>query len=375
MAIQKEQIKTALAHVLHPEKKVDIVSLDMIQDIIVQDKYVSFTLEMPAQNDPLAQELSQRCEGAVHKFIDRDAVVDIQIGINVSQQRQSPPPAPEPTASPLSGVKNIIAVASGKGGVGKSTVAVNLAAALARNGAKVGLMDADIYGPSIPTMFDLFERPDITVQKKLIPLEKYGIKLVSMGFLVDVNQAMVWRGPMVTSAIKQFMNDVEWGELDFMILDLPPGTGDIQLTIVQSVPLSGAVIVSTPQNVALDDVRKGVAMFHKVNVPVLGVIENMAYFSPPDAPEKKYYIFGQGGASRLADELAVPVLGEIPLEQPIRESGDNGKPIVLADQESAAAASFLACSANMQQQLAIRAAQMPKDLSISFTGKSPSAHT
>ena len=375
MAIQKEQIKTALAHVLHPEKKVDIVSLDMIQDIIVQEKYVSFTLEMVTKNDPLAQELSQRCEGAIHKFIDRDAVVDIQVGINVSQQRQSPPPAPEPTASPLSGVKNIIAVASGKGGVGKSTVAVNLAAALARNGAKVGLMDADIYGPSIPTMFNLFERPDITVQKKLIPLEKYGIKLVSMGFLVDVNQAMVWRGPMVTSAIKQFMNDVEWGELDYMILDLPPGTGDIQLTIVQSVPLSGAVIVSTPQNVALDDVRKGVAMFHKVNVPVLGVIENMAYFSPPDAPDKKYYIFGQGGASQLADELAVPVLGEIPLEQPIRESGDNGKPIILADQESAAAASFLACSANMQQQLAIRAAQTPKDLSISFTGKSPSAHT
>ena len=375
MAIQKEQIKTALAHVLHPEKKVDIVSLDMIQDIIVQEKYVSFTLEMVTKNDPLAQELSQRCEGAIHKFIDRDAVVDIQVGINVSQQRQSPPPAPEPTASPLSGVKNIIAVASGKGGVGKSTVAVNLAAALARNGAKVGLMDADIYGPSIPTMFNLFERPDITVQKKLIPLEKYGIKLVSMGFLVDVNQAMVWRGPMVTSAIKQFMNDVEWGELDYMILDLPPGTGDIQLTIVQSVPLSGAVIVSTPQNVALDDVRKGVAMFHKVNVPVLGVIENMAYFSPPDAPDKKYYIFGQGGASQLADELAVPVLGEIPLEQPIRESGDNGKPIVLADQESTAAGSFLACSANMQQQLAIRAAQTPKDLSISFTGKSPSAHT
>jgi ATP-binding protein involved in chromosome partitioning len=375
MAIQKEQIKTALAHVIHPEEKQDLISLDMIQDLIVQEKYISFTLEMPSPNDALAQELKQRCEGAIHKFIDREAIVDIQVGINVSRQKAAPEPTPEPPKPVLSGVKHIIAVASGKGGVGKSTVAVNLAAALARNGAKVGLMDTDIYGPSIPTMFDLFERPDITVQKKLVPLEKYGIKLVSMGFLVDVNQAMVWRGPMVTSAIKQFMNDVEWGELDYMILDMPPGTGDIQLTIVQSVPLSGAVIVSTPQNVALDDVRKGVSMFNKVNVPVLGVIENMAYFSPPDAPDKKYYIFGQGGATRLADELAVPVLGEIPLEQPIRESGDAGKPIVLADESSSAAASFMACSANMQQQLAMRAAQTPKDLSISFTGKSPSAHT
>ena len=375
MAIQKEQIKTALAHVIHPEEKQDLISLDMIQDLIVQEKYISFTLEMPSPNESLANELKQRCEGAIHKFIDREAIVDIQVGINVSRQKTAPEPTPEPPKPVLSGVKHIIAVASGKGGVGKSTVAVNLAAALARSGAKVGLMDTDIYGPSIPTMFDLFDRPDITVQKKLVPLEKYGIKLVSMGFLVDVNQAMVWRGPMVTSAIKQFMNDVEWGELDYMILDMPPGTGDIQLTIVQSVPLSGAVIVSTPQNVALDDVRKGVAMFNKVNVPVLGVIENMAYFSPPDAPDKKYYIFGQGGATRLADELAVPVLGEIPLEQPIRESGDAGKPIVLADEQSSAAASFMACSANMQQQLAIRAAQTPKDLSISFTGKSPSAHT
>jgi ATP-binding protein involved in chromosome partitioning len=375
MAIQKEQIKTALAHVIHPEEKQDLISLDMIQDLIVQEKYISFTLEMPSPNESLANELKQRCEGAIHKFIDREAIVDIQVGIHVSRQTTAPEPTPEPPKPVLSGVKHIIAVASGKGGVGKSTVAVNLAAALARSGAKVGLMDTDIYGPSIPTMFDLFDRPDITVQKKLVPLEKYGIKLVSMGFLVDVNQAMVWRGPMVTSAIKQFMNDVEWGELDYMILDMPPGTGDIQLTIVQSVPLSGAVIVSTPQNVALDDVRKGVAMFNKVNVPVLGVIENMAYFSPPDAPDKKYYIFGQGGATRLADELAVPVLGEIPLEQPIRESGDAGKPIVLADEHSSAAASFMACSANMQQQLAIRAAQTPKDLSISFTGKSPSAHT
>lgn len=365
MSINKEQVKTALAHVLHPEVKQDLISLDMIQDLIVQDKYVSFTLEMPAQNDALASELKQRCEGAVHKFIDREAVVDIQVGINVSKRQEAPQPT-APPAQPLSGVKNIIAVASGKGGVGKSTVAVNIAAALARTGAKVGLMDTDIYGPSIPTMFDLFERPNITTQKKLIPLEKYGIKMVSMGFLVDVNQAMVWRGPMATSAIQQFMKDVEWGELDYMILDLPPGTGDIQLTIVQTIPLSGAVIVSTPQTVALDDVRKGVAMFQKVKVPVLGVIENMAYFTPPDMPDKKYHIFGEGGASRLAEELAVPVLGEIPIEQPIREAGDNGKPIVIADEQSNAAHAFFTVTSNMQQQLSLREAEAKPKVKISF---------
>ena len=215
-------------------------------------------------------------------------------------------------------------------------------------------------------MFDLFERPTITTQKKLIPLEKYGIKMVSMGFLVDVNQAMVWRGPMATSAIQQFMKDVEWGELDYMILDLPPGTGDIQLTIVQTIPLSGAVIVSTPQTVALDDVRKGVAMFQKVKVPVLGVIENMAYFTPPDMPDKKYHIFGEGGASRLAEELAVPVLGEIPIEQPIREAGDNGKPIVIADEQSNAAHAFFTVTSNMQQQLSLREAEAKPKVKISF---------
>lgn len=366
MSFNKEQIKTALAHVLHPEAKQDLLSLDMIQDLIIQDKYVSFTLEMPQQNEALALDLKTKCESAIHKFIDRNAVVDIQIGINVSKGVQKPQEPATEIQKPLSGVKNIIAVASGKGGVGKSTVAVNIAAALARTGAKVGLMDTDIYGPSIPTMFNLFDRPNITTQKKLIPLEKYGIKMVSMGFLVDVNQAMVWRGPMATSAVQQFMKDVEWGELDYMVLDLPPGTGDIQLTIVQTVPLSGAVIVSTPQTVALDDVRKGVAMFQKVKVPVLGVIENMSYFIPPDMPEKKYHIFGEGGATRLAEELGVPVLGEIPLEQPIREAGDAGKPIVLADEKSNAAHAFIAASSNMKQQLAIRAAEAKPNVKITF---------
>ena len=371
MSINKEQIKTALAHVLHPSAKQDLISLDMIHDIIIQDKYITFTLEMPEKDDALALQIQRKCEEAIHKFIDGEAVVDIQVGINVSKRKQEPeePAQPKPQQQEvLSGVKNIIAVASGKGGVGKSTVAVNIASALAKDGYKVGLMDTDIYGPSIPTMFNVFEKPDITTQKKLVPIERHGIKMVSMGFLVDVDQAMVWRGPMATSAIKQFMTEVEWGELDYLIMDLPPGTGDIQLTIVQTVPLSGAVIVSTPQVVALDDVRKGVAMFKKVNVPVLGVIENMAYFIPPDMPDKKYYIFGDGGAKRLAEEMNVPVLGEIPIEQTVRESGDNGLPIVLADDSSFSARALIGATENMKQQLELRSkqGQTTKKVDIKF---------
>lgn len=369
MAINKEQVITALAHVLHPHENKDLVSLDMIQDLIVQEKYISFTLEMPEKNDALANDLISKCEEVIHKFIDAEAIVDVIVGINISMRRKKEEAPVNNQKQPLlGGVKQIIAVASGKGGVGKSTVAANLAASLAQSGARVGLMDTDIYGPSVPTMFNVFDRPDITTQKKLVPIMKYGIKLVSMGFLVDVNQAMVWRGPMVTSAIKQFMTDVEWGELDYMILDLPPGTGDIQLTIVQSVPLTGAVIVSTPQIVALDDVRKGVAMFNKVNVPVLGVIENMAYFTPPDAPDKKYYIFGEGGATRLAKELNVPVLGEIPLEQPVRESGDQGMPIVLTDDKGPAAIALKAATQNILKQLELRAKDQfsAKKLEIKF---------
>lgn len=365
MAIHKEQVKTALAHVLHPDLKRDLISLDMIQDIVAQEKYVSFTLEVPEKNDPLTERLSKLCENAIYKFIDKEAIVDIQVAVNISKRKTQPPVATP--QKPLSGVKHIIAVASGKGGVGKSTIAVNLAAALAKTGATVGLMDTDVYGPSIPTMFNLFETPNITTQKKLIPLEKYGIKLISMGFLVDVNQAMIWRGPMATSAVQQFINDVEWGELDFMIMDLPPGTGDIQLAIVQTVPLSGAVIVSTPQTVALDDVRKGISMFKKVNVPVLGLVENMSYFIPPDMPDKKYYIFGEGGAKHLAEELNIPVLGEIPLEQPVRESGDAGKPIVLANENSAAAKAFVKAAENLKRELEALADHAPaKDIEITF---------
>lgn len=370
MAINKQQVRTALTHVIHPEMEKDLVSLDMIEDLIIQDNFVTFTVDLPEKNTELEAHLKKKCEEAIRKFVDKDAVLDINTAVNISKFRDED--EGDENAFPgqghrqekkqqkgdqelLSGVKNVIAVASGKGGVGKSTVAVNLACGLARTGAKVGLLDTDIYGPSIPTMMDTHERPNITTQKKLIPLKKYGIRFLSMGLLVDPDQAMIWRGPMVTSAVKQFMEEVEWGELDYLVLDLPPGTGDIQLTLVQTVPLTGAVIVSTPQTVALDDARKGVAMFKKVNVPVLGMVENMAYFVPEDRPDKKYYIFGKHGARDLAERIGAHFLGEIPLEQAVRESGDAGRPIVLEEKlKSKSAQAFVELSNNVIQQLAIR---------------------
>lgn len=360
MAIHKEQIKSALSQVIHPSYEKDLITLDLIQDLIVQDKYVAFTLELPKKDDELTARLKKECTNAVKKFVDPDIVLDITVGINISRQRelegepeQQKQQTPE-QAPVLPGVKNVIAVASGKGGVGKSTVAANLAVAMAQTGAKVGLLDTDIYGPSVPTMFGVKERPNITTQKKLVPIEKHGVHLVSMGFLVDQDQAMIWRGPMVTSAVKQFMQEVEWGELDYLILDLPPGTGDIQLTIVQTVPLTGAIVVSTPQTVALDDARKGVAMFSKVNVPVLGIVENMAYFVPADMPEKKYYIFGKHGARKLAQKLEVPFLGEVPLREDVRQTSDEGTPVVAGDPGSASAIVFKEVANRAQQTLAIR---------------------
>ncbi len=361
MSIHKEQVKSALSHVIHPQYERDLISLELIQDLITQDKYISFTLELPKKDDALADHLKKECTAAIHKFVDKEAILDITVGINISRQRELEGDEPK-TAQPrqpeqqpvLAGVKNVIAVASGKGGVGKSTVAANLAVSLAQTGARVGLLDTDIYGPSVPTMFGVTERPNVTTQKKLVPIFKHGVHLVSMGFLVDTDQAMIWRGPMVTSAVKQFMQEVEWGELDYLILDLPPGTGDIQLTIVQTVPLTGAVIVSTPQTVALDDARKGVAMFNKVNVPVLGIVENMAYFVPDDMPEKKYYIFGKHGARKLAERLEVPFLGELPLREVVRQTGDDGTPVVASDPTSAAAIGFKEIANRVHQALIVR---------------------
>lgn len=361
MSIHKEEVKSALSQVLHPTYNKDLITLDLVQDLVTQEKYIAFTLELPKKDDELANKLKKDCEKAVKKFIDPEAVVDITVGINISKQRelegddqQNNNQQQQKEQTILPGVKNVIAVASGKGGVGKSTIAANLAVSIAQTGAKVGLLDTDIYGPSIPTMFGVTERPNITTQKKLVPIKKYGVHLVSMGFLVDTDQAMIWRGPMVTSAVKQFMQEVEWGELDYLILDLPPGTGDVQLTIVQTVPLTGAVVVSTPQNVALDDARKGVAMFGKVNVPVLGIIENMSYFVPEDMPEKKYYIFGKHGARNLAKKLDVPFLGEVPLRDNVRRTSDSGTPIVADDPTSASAICLKEIANRVQQTLAIK---------------------
>jgi len=271
-------------------------------------------------------------------------------------------PAPRPDKPRgVAGVTNFIAVASGKGGVGKSTVAANLAAALAKGGAKVGLLDADVYGPSVPLMFGIpeDEKPRVNDERHIVPLVRYGVKLLSMGFLVDEKNAVIWRGPMVSSAVRQFIGQAAWGELDYLVIDLPPGTGDIQLTLVQTVPLTGAVVVSTPQAVALADARKAVKMFENVHVPVLGVVENMAYFTPPDLPDRRYYLFGEAGAQRLAAELGVPVLGEVPIEQAAREAGDLGTPIVLAEPESASATAFTAMAERVVAEVERRNAEAP----------------
>ncbi|MDG5766969.1 Mrp/NBP35 family ATP-binding protein [Balneolales bacterium ANBcel1] len=350
MAITNEDVLDALRNVIDPDLGKDLVSLNMIEDIVVDGKKVTFTVNLTTPACPMKSEIERACINAVKHLVDEEAEVIPNMSSKVTGSRSEG----QGDQNLLKDVKNVIAVASGKGGVGKSTVSVNLAVSLAKTGAKVGLVDTDIYGPSIPTMFDIHERPNINTRRKLVPLEKFGVKLLSMGFLVKQDEAVVWRGPMVSSAVKQFLSETDWGELDYLILDLPPGTGDIQLTIVQSVPLTGAIIVSTPQNVALDDARKGVAMFNKVNVPVLGIVENMAFFTPPDLPDRKYYIFGRDGARNLAEKMGVAFLGEIPIEQQLRESGDSGKPIVEKDASAASSIAFSNIAQRTAQQIAIR---------------------
>ncbi len=356
MNITKEQVLEALKNVEDPDLKKDLVTLGMIKDLEVDGKNISFTVVLTTPACPMKELIHKNCVNAILHYIGEEANVNVKMTSDVSSRKSSGPMLPK--------VKNIIGVASGKGGVGKSTVASNLALALLKLGASVGLVDADIYGPSQTIMFDVMnERPrirEIDGKNKMIPVESYGVKLLSIGFLVDASQALVWRGPMASKAVVQLFQDADWGELDYMIIDLPPGTGDIHLTLVGAVPLTGVVIVSTPQLVALADAKKGVGMFQMpaINVPVLGIVENMSYFSPPDQPDKRYYIFGKDGAKNLAEDLRVPLLGEIPLVQSICEAGDAGRPAVMQDTTPQAIA-YMEMAKKVAQQVSIQNAKVP----------------
>jgi ATP-binding protein involved in chromosome partitioning len=340
MTLSPQSILDALVHVRYPGSGKDIVSSGMLQhNIRIEGNKVSFSIFFEKPNDPFAKSVVKAAEQAILTYIGEH--IEIKGNIEILTKEV---PKPKPAAI-LPNVKNIIAVSSGKGGVGKSTISCNLAISLASLGYKVGLLDADIHGPSIPKMFGVEdahpEVKEIDGRHVISPIEKYGVKILSIGFFVDPEQALVWRGAVSSNALKQLITDAEWGELDFFIMDLPPGTGDIHLTLVQTMGISGAIVVTTPQEVALADARKGVHMFmgEKVNVPVLGIVENMAWFTPAELPENKYFIFGKDGGKRLAEELNVPLLGQIPLVQSIRECGDAGRPIAV-DENSIMSSAF-----------------------------------
>ncbi len=350
--ITKEQVIDALSNVMEPDLKKDLITLNMIENIEIDGKNVSFTVILTTPACPLKALIQQACINAIIHFVDDQATVTVNMTARTTSGRVN-------DEALLPNVKNIIAIASGKGGVGKSTVAANLAVALAKKGAKVGLIDADIYGPSQHIMFGV-ETERLFINERdgksfMVPIEKYGVKVLSIGMLVDPDRAIPWRGPMASKALKQLVSDAEWGELDYMLIDLPPGTGDIHLTLVSAVPVTGAVIVSTPQHVALADAKKGINMFQldSINVPVLGLVENMAYFTPEELPENKYYIFGKEGCKQLAEKMNVAFLGEIPLVQSIREGGDTGIPVAL-DDDTPISKAFEEVADNMIRQVSIR---------------------
>lgn len=328
MPITKERIATALAGITLPGSKETLSDKGALQNVQVFDKQVDVDVQLANPTLQARKALESQIKTTLQQL---DAALEVKVNIRVTA-----PPKPEPIkGQPISGIDNIIAIASGKGGVGKSTVTANLAIALAQKGCKVGILDADIYGPSIPLMFDMEGARPLSVnvegKSKMEPIENYGVKVLSIGFFTEKDQAVIWRGPMAAKALNQLIFDAAWGDLDFLLIDLPPGTGDIHLSIVQALPLNGAVVVSTPQNIALADARKGIAMFQQesISVPVLGIVENMAYFTPAELPDNRYYIFGKQGAENLAQDKGVPFLGALPLVQSIREAADVGRPAAL----------------------------------------------
>lgn len=351
--ITKEQVLDALRHVEEPDLKKDLVTLNMIEDIKIDGSKVEFTVVLTTPACPLKDLIANACRNAIAHFVSADAQVEIHMTSRVTAQKNQL----------ADNIKNIIVVASGKGGVGKSTVAANLAIGLAKKGAKVGLIDADIYGPSMPIMFGLEDAKPAAIQlpdgkTRIEPIEKFGVKLLSIGFFTDPEQPIPWRGPMASNAVRQLFNDANWGDLDYLVVDLPPGTGDIHITLTQNYPVAGAVIVTTPQNVALADAKKGIGMLlmESINVPLLGIVENMSYFTPAELPENKYYIFGQGGGQVLAQQYGTAFLGEIPLVKSISESGDAGEPVILKEDNPMSAA-FLEVAERVAQQVSIQNAK------------------
>ncbi len=369
MAFYPQLILEALKHVRYPGTGIDIISAGMVDDDIrIDGNKISFSLIFDKPNDPFAKSLVKAAEQAVLMYAGADAEIKGNITVRFKNEI---PKAPEKS---LPQVKNIIAVSSGKGGVGKSTVSSNLAVALALEGYKVGLLDADIFGPSVPKMFGLEDaRPylESVGDRNLIrPEEKYGVKMLSIGFFVDPKSAVLWRGGMASNALKQLITDANWGELDFFVIDLPPGTSDIHLTMVQTLAITGAIVVTTPQEVALADARKGISMFtgEKVNVPVLGLVENMAWFTPAELPENKYYLFGKEGGKKLAEELHIPLLGQIPIVQSIREGGDSGVPVA-CHPNSITGQAFTGLARNVVEQTAIRNKTLPQTQKVETSKK------
>jgi len=358
MNITKEQVLAALSNVEEPDLKKDLVTLNMIRDIEINGNDLKFSVMLTTPACPLKALIENACRNAISHFISPEIRVNVIMTSNVTSSASN---------SALKNIKNIILVSSGKGGVGKSTVAANLALSLSRLGAEVGLLDADIYGPSIPTMFGLEgSKPKAKTENgktQIFPIEKFGIKILSIGFFTEPGQPIPWRGPMVSTAVKQLFNDADWGNLDYLIVDMPPGTGDIHITVTQSFPVTGAVIVTTPQKVALADTIRGMSMYkmETIDAPLLGIIENMAWFTPADLPENKYYIFGKDGGKNLADQFSIPYLGGLPIVEEIANSGDSGSPIVL-DQTSSLHQAFSDIAQRVAQQVAILNSKRSQEL-------------
>jgi len=342
--VTEKQILETLRQIIDPDFNKDIVTLGFVKDVAIESGKVSFTIELTTPACPVKEEFRRQATELVSAM---DGVTDVRVNITSNVRTQQ-----RPGMQAIPGIRNIIAVASGKGGVGKSTTAVNLAVALARTGARTGLLDADIYGPSIPRMMGLDGRRPRIKDKTILPLGNFGVTTMSIGFLVPEEQAIIWRGPMVAGALTQLLNDVAWGELDYLVIDLPPGTGDAQLTLTQNVPVTASVIVTTPQDIALSDARKGMAMFRKVNVPVLGIVENMSVFICPHCGEESH-IFSQGGAENLAQEYDTHVLAHIPLDMQIREDADNGTPIVAAHPSSAQSESYCTLAGEVARRISV----------------------